>query len=150
MIKTEDIVNLSEGFLSEADLFLVDVIVKPGNKIFIYIDGDESVTIQDCVNLSRHIESSLDRDKDDFELNVSSAGIDQPLKLPRQYHKNIGRDIKVLLKDGSRKKGRLVKVEEETIEIETAVAGKKKKRSEPELVMINLSDIKETKVSVSF
>ena len=66
--------------------------------------GDDSVTINDCVELSRHIESNLDRENEDFELNVSSAGLDQPFKVFRQYLKNINKDISVIKTDGQKTK----------------------------------------------
>ncbi len=117
MIKEKQIKKLIDSQLQGTDKFLVDIIVKRGNSILVFIDGDEGVKLQDCIDLSRHIESNLDRDYEDFSLNVSSHGLDQPLKLLRQYKKNEGRGLSVLLSDGSKIKGKLIMAKEDGISI---------------------------------
>ena len=93
MILKEDIEKLADEFLYGTDMFIVKLNVGSDNKITIYIDGDNGVTIDDCVGLSRFIENEYDRETEDFELNVSSAGIDQPFINLRQYLKNIERPV---------------------------------------------------------
>jgi ribosome maturation factor RimP len=83
MTETE-ITDLVNEHFAGSDKFLVEIFIKPINRIFIFIDGDHGVTISDCVALSRFIESKYDRETTDFELNVSSSGADQPIRLPRQ------------------------------------------------------------------
>ena len=90
---TGEITRFINEHLAGTDMFLVEVFIKPVNRIYIFIDGDHGVKISDCVALSRHIESKYDRETVDYELNVSSSGADQPIKLPRQYIKNIGRSL---------------------------------------------------------
>ncbi len=156
MIKTEEIRQLIENLLKGSDKFLVDILVKPGNKIFIFIDGDKGVTIDNCKEVSRFVENQLNRDNEDFELNVSSPGVDHPLKLRKQYPKNIGRIIDVTLKNGSILSGKLVQVSEEKITIDTTAKVKKKKKKnqkEPEtdpIQNIPFDNIYETKVRISF
>ena len=89
MIDKELIVKLVEEKLASSSNYLVDVAVQPGNIIVVEIDNDESVCIDDCVELSRYLEDHLDRDVEDFELEVGSAGITSPFKVLRQYQKNI-------------------------------------------------------------
>lgn len=93
---------LAEKELEGTDRFVVEVNCSPDNSVEVVIDSDSSVDIDSCVALSRALEASLDRDKEDFELSVLSAGIGRPLKLPRQYRKLIGSKVDVVLKDGSR------------------------------------------------
>ena len=81
-------------------LFLAGISVQPGNRIFVYIDGDSAVTIGDCQELSRYIESRLDRSMEDYDLTVSSAGIDTPLQIPRQYPKNVGEILDIVTREG--------------------------------------------------
>lgn len=100
MIDKNEIIRLVEEKLTSSANYLVDVQVKPGNLIVVEIDNDESVGIDDCVDLSRYIENALDREKEDFELEVGSAGITSPFKVLRQYTKNIGKEVEVLLTKG--------------------------------------------------
>jgi ribosome maturation factor RimP len=86
---------LEEGLLENPSLFLVDLSISEGYKITVTLDGDNGVTLQDCIDVSRIIENNLDREEQDFSLEVASAGVSTPLKLVRQYKKNIGRALKV-------------------------------------------------------
>ena len=86
---------LEEGLLENPSLFLVDLSISEGYKITVTLDGDNGVTLQDCIDVSRIIENNLDREEQDFSLEVASAGVSTPLKLVRQYKKNIGRTLKV-------------------------------------------------------
>ncbi|MCB9203067.1 MAG: ribosome assembly cofactor RimP [Flavobacteriales bacterium] len=110
--------ELIENFLRERkDLFLVDLKVSIDNRIQVYIDGDSSVSIQDCLDLSRAIEFNLDREEEDFSLDVSSYGVVEPLKMARQYAKNIGRELKIKTEE-KEYKGILAQVNDENIVIE--------------------------------
>ena len=151
MIKEKQIKKLIDSQLQGTDKFLVDIIIKRGNSILVFIDGDAGVKIQDCIDLSRHIESNLDRDYEDFSLNVSSHGLDQPLKLLRQYKKNEGRGLSVLLSDGSKMKGKLIMADEDGITILPELE-KKKKKTDKEIKeeFINFDQIKESKLIITF
>jgi len=151
MIKEKQIKKLIDSQLQGTDKFLVDVIVKRGNSILVFIDGDEGVKLQDCIDLSRLIESNLDRDYEDFSLNVSSHGLDQPLKLLRQYKKNEGRGLSVLLSDGSKIKGKLIMAKEDGISI-LPDPEKKKKKTDKELKeeFISFNQVKESKLIITF
>jgi len=96
MAFTSKVSQLLQAALDERpNLFLIDLSISDGNKIMVIIDGDTGVTLQDCIDISRAIEHNLDREEHDFSLEVASAGVSAPLKLVRQYKKNIGRTVKV-------------------------------------------------------
>ena len=147
-MNANSIANLVNQHLANTDKFLVDVLVKPGNRIFVFIDGDHGVMISDCVEVSRFVESHLDRESEDFELNVSSAGADQPIKLPRQYVKNIGRSLQVKLSEEISVSGKLEEVNEKGIVLTTA--GDKKKKLPAETLNIPFENMIESKVIISF
>jgi ribosome maturation factor RimP len=150
MIKEKDIKSIVEAHFRDTDKFLVSVKVKPGNKIMVFIDADSSVSISDCAQLSRFIESHLDRETEDFDMEVSSAGLDFPIVLERQYKKNIGRDVKVTLIDGIVKKGLLTSSSAQGIEITETVIEKKNKKKEITKVLVSLTfeQIKETRLEI--
>ena len=145
---TGDITGLIEEHLAGSDKFLVDVLIKPANKIFIFIDGDHGVTIADCMELSRYLESKLDREAEDFELNVSSPGADHSFSMPRQYNKNIGRMLQVSLDDKTIVEGRLDIVEEDGIVL--FIKEDKKKKTPAESKKLLFRQIIESKVIISF
>jgi ribosome maturation factor RimP len=143
------IIQLAEVFFAgRPDLFLVDLKIGAGNQINVKIDGDNGVLIADCVDLSRQIEHNLDRETEDFSLEVASAGIDTPLKFPRQYIKNIGRDLKVLLIDGTEQKGKIFACNKDSVTLEVIKKVKTKKVKEE--VQISFDKIKESKITISF
>lgn len=108
--------ELLNGFLeTRKDLFLVDLKISAGDDIIVVLDGDNGVSLQDCLDASRAIEFNMDREEHDFSLQVMSAGLSEPLATPRQFTKNIGRDIDILLNDSSKIEGELGKVDEEKI-----------------------------------
>ncbi|MBQ4913982.1 ribosome assembly cofactor RimP [Maribacter sp. MMG018] len=144
---------LEIGLAEDKTLFLIDFTVSTDNKIKVIIDGDNGVTVSDCIKISRAIEHNLDREEQDFSLEVASAGATEPLVLPRQYKKNIGRKLAVETADKSYEGG-LVEVNEDWIALEWKArepkpVGKGKvtvqKRKE-----INFSDIKKAKVVLKF
>jgi len=143
-----EITDLVNENLAGTDKFLVEVLINPINRIYVFIDGDQGVTISDCIKLSRWLESQYDRETTDFELNVSSPGADQPIRLPRQYLKNIGRSLDVKLSEEVMVTGKLEAVEESGIILITK--GDKKKKKEPETLNLPFDQIKESKVVISF
>jgi len=154
MITIDKIQKLADEKLVEGTNFIVDIAVKTGNKIIVLLDNDNGVSIGDCVAMSRHIESNLDREADDFELNVMSPGLSEPFKILRQYQKNIGKHVDVVTKEGKKLSGKLLKAEESGIELETKVkeivAGKKGKQLIINNINLTFNQIKETKIVISF
>ncbi len=155
MITKEQITELANQKIEGTSFFLVDVKVMPGNKIEVYVDGDNGIGINDCVELSRHIEKSLDREKEDFSLEVSSPDATKPIKIGRQYIKHVGRDFEVKLNDGTKFSGTLTKVDPDgEITLETIVRENKPigkgKINVTKQYHIQLSNIKESKIKLKF
>jgi ribosome maturation factor RimP len=155
MITKETIKELVDQKIEGTHLFLIDIRVLPGNKIEVFIDGDNGLGINDCVELSRHIEKSLDRDVEDFSLEVSSPGATAPLKLTRQYIKHIGRDFELKMNDGTQFSGTLVEITTngdlvlETTTREPKPIGKGKVNVTRQY-NIQLQNIKESKIKLKF
>ncbi len=143
MISEQLIKDLTNTHLEGTDRFAVSVAVRSDNRIRIFIDSDTHVLIEHCIELSKFIESQLDRESEDFELNVSSSGLDQPYKLSRQYIKNIGREVSVLLKDNTKIEGTLTAADDKEFSV-NAVTKIKKVITETAHKFL-YSDIKETK-----
>ncbi|MGJ8658515.1 ribosome assembly cofactor RimP [Cellulophaga fucicola] len=151
----KQVTALLEGFLEEnPTLFLIDFTIAPDFKINIVLDGDNGVTLKECMAVNRAIENNLDREEQDFSLEVASAGATSPLILPRQYTKNIGRNLEVKTTEGRNFEGLLTAASEETITLEWKArepkpVGKGKvtvqKKEE-----IPFSEIKEAKVILKF
>ncbi|MDH6303549.1 ribosome maturation factor RimP [Parabacteroides sp. PF5-5] len=154
MIERDKIIGLIEDKLASSDHYLVDVVIKPGNLIVVEIDSDQAIGIDDCVELSRYLESQLDRDVEDFELEVGSAGITSPFKVLRQYIKNIGNEVEVLLSSGVKLTGILQKADENgiTVSVEKKVKpeGAKRKVTVSEEQSYSFSEIKYTKYVIRF
>ncbi|HEX8514926.1 MAG TPA: ribosome assembly cofactor RimP [Bacteroidia bacterium] len=154
MITVEKIQQIAEAKIAEGSNFIVDIAVKPGNNIYILLDNDNGISIKDCVEMSRHVESNLDREQEDFELHVSSPGLDKPLKTLRQYIKYLGKDLNVTSREGKKYSGKLLKATEEGIELESkskeAVEGKKGKQLVIRNISLTFNQIKESKVVISF
>ena len=138
--------------------FLVDVgvnQVSKGAKVTVFLDGDQGISIDSCAEVSQALSALLEEEdamNGRYVLEVSSPGLDQPLKLHRQYVKNVGRSVKVLLQDNQTAKGTLLRVSEEAIELEPAAQGqKKKKKNEPiQNMHIPFNQIKKTNVLATF
>lgn len=150
----EKVEALLKKALEEKDsLFLIDFSVSPDNKISIILDGDFGVTLQDCMDVSRAIEHNLDREEEDFSLEVASAGATAPLVLARQYKKNIGRDLAVRM-DGSHIEGTLTNATENHITLEWQAREPKPlgkgKITVQKKQEIAISNIKEAKVVIKF
>ena len=154
MIAINTIQKLAEGKLAEGTNFIVDISVKPGNKIIILLDNDKGVSISDCVAMSRHIEAGLDREAEDFELNVMSPGLTEPFKIARQYRKNIGRQVDVVTKENEKMRGIILSADDKGIVLETkskeAVEGKKGKQLITNTISLTFNQIKKTTVVISF
>ena len=137
---------------TEPDLFLVEVRIKPTNNIKVFIDGDQGVSIDKLVRYNRSLYKQIEEEKmfpnDDFALEVSSPGLDEPLKLNRQYQKNIGRYVEVIVEEGTKTEGKLLSATETELIVEEE-KGKGKKK---EIVqhIIALANIKTTKIQIKF
>ena len=132
--------------------FLVEVRIKPTNNIKVFIDGDEGVPLSALVQYNRKLYKDLEESglypDGNFSLEVSSPGLDEPLKLHRQYKKNVGRYVELTLQDGSHKEGKLLEAAEDGIVIETETGKGKKKEVKQETVLF--TDIKQTKIQIKF
>jgi len=146
-INEEIVRKLVEERIEGTDLFIGEVKVKMGNVIYVFLDSDTGVTVESCAVVSRHIEANLDRDREDFELHVSSFGIGQPLKLHRQYCNAIGRQLAIVTVDGGKHEGKLLQVQEDKIVVEKQGA-KKKDPSVTEEILF--STIKTAKIKAIF
>lgn len=135
MIDKQVVENIVAGWLEGKDYFLTDLTVFPDNRIVVEIDHKDGVWIDDCVELSRYIEDHLDRDEQDFELEVGSAGIGQPFKVLRQYENHIGDTVEVAPKTGRKYVGVLKAADAEgfAIEVELKVKNEGEKRPHLEL-----------------
>lgn len=157
MIDRKEIEHLVEERIQELDngLYVVEMTISSTNVIRIEIDKiNGGVTVADCVSVSRNVEHNLDREKADFELHVSSAGLDKPFRHINQYIKNVGRTIIVKTKDGRTIEGEIVKVADEKIILSTEemqlLEGKKKKEKVEVIYEIMLTEIKEANIVISF
>ena len=146
---------IEEAIEENPSLFLVEWKISPENAIEILVDGDEGVSIEEIVRISRHVEHNLDREEADFSLNVSSAGAGNPLILPRQFKKNIGRTLKIVKKDGEKDvEGELTEANENEILLkwttrEPKPVGKGKHTVEKQEKII-YSNIKKAIVKITF
>ncbi len=140
------------GPLLQDDIFLVSIKIKPINNIKIYLDADGGLGIEKCIKINRALYKIMEEmgmyPDGDFSLEVSSPGVDEPLKLLRQYKKNVGRNVEVMMQDDTKKEGKLLGVTEEAITIEY-IEGKGKKAVIQKLD-INFDDIKHTRVLTKF
>ncbi len=147
--------RLLEDFLeNREDLFLIDLKISANDDVTIILDGDEGVTLQDCLDASRAVEFNMDREAHDFSLQVMSAGLSEPLSMPRQFKKNIGRSLDILLQNDIRIEGELTKVEEDSITLllryrKPKEVGKGKIDVEEEKI-IQFQDIKTALVTIKF
>ena len=154
MIERQALVEVVEACLGD-DLFLVDVAISADNHIVVEIDSYEgSVSIDNCVAITRAVEQAFDRDKDDYELEVGSAGLTSPFKVKAQYEKNIGNDVEVLTAQGAKLKGVLSEVGDDTFTIKVAKKVKPEGAKRPviveEDVTIKYSETKYTKYLIQF
>lgn len=150
----EEIDKLLASFLDEnQNIFLVEKKVSSGNQIEILIDSFENISIKDCILLSRHIEFSLDRDENDFSLQVASAGLSEPFKVFMQYQKYVGSQVDVYLRGGQKVFGKLIDADaSKGIKLETKRTEKvgKKKKEVLEELHFTFDQIDKTKLVISF
>lgn len=146
----EKLVN--EVLSQEKEYFLVEVKIKPTNNIKLYVDGDQGISIEKCVQFNRSIYKKISAadlfPAGDFSLEVSSPGVEKPLRSQRQYLKNIGRNVQVVFNDASEKIGKLTEVTDADIILEESVG--KGKKAEVHQVVIPFSNIKTTTVQIQF
>lgn len=154
MISKDTVRSIVEEWLDGKEYFLVDIEISPDDRIVVEIDHADGVWIEDCVALSRYIEDHLSRDEEDYELEVGSAGLGQPFKVPQQYHCFVGKDVEVLDADGKKYKGVLKSVDggDFTVTVEEKQKGEGKKR--PQLVSVDrtfqMDTVKYTKYLINF
>jgi ribosome maturation factor RimP len=155
MAFTEKVNNLVlKGLEARPDLFLVDLKISESNKIQVILDGDNGINLQDCISLSKFVDDNLDREEEDFSLEVASAGVSSPLKFVRQFRKNIGIKLKIVSLSNEEFEAELTEVTEEYISLEwkarePKVLGKGKETVDKKKVLA-YSEIKEATVIVSF
>jgi len=146
----EDYVNAQ--ITGSEDIFLVEVKVIPGNNIKVFIDADNGITIEKCIKINRALYNQIEESdlfpNGDFSLEVSSPGVEEPLKLHRQYKKNIGRSVEVTLIDGTKKEGKLITVNDDEIILEEKAGQGKKQVIQTTNILFN--QVKHTKVLVTF
>lgn len=154
MISKEYIEQLINEFLSENEgVFLVSLKISGGNQIEVLIDSFENIKMGDCVKLSRHIEGNLDREEEDFGLQVASAGLSEGFKVFQQYQKNVGREVDVKLKGGQKLLGKMISADADAgIVLETVRKEKigKKKQEVVETHTLAFEQIDQTKIVISF
>ena len=150
MIARQEIIKVAEPKIKELDGFLVDVKVNTANVITVFFDRMEGVQVKHCLEISKYVEAHFDREVEDYELTVCSAGLDNAFMVDEQYQKYIGKEVGVLLKNGRRKKGVILSFDDALLlEVE-----KKKKGSRKEFILEEVSipkdEIKETKLKINF
>lgn len=144
--KVEALISPEPGF------FLVDLRIKPTNNIKVYIDADQGISIEKLVQLNRKLYKDIEESNffpnGDFSLEVSSPGLDEPLRMVRQYRKNIGRNVEVMQQDGTRIEGKLLEVTEDGILVESETGKNKKKQVVQHTILFD--HIKTTKIQIKF
>lgn len=140
--------------IAETDYYILSLEIKQGNNIVVELESMGPVSITDCVDISRQIEHNLDREAEDFSLQVSSPGLDKPLRDSRQYVKNIGRGLDVKKTDGTSLEGDLLEADDEKIKVKTSrkerVPGKKRKELIEEEHIIPYTEIAQAKIKIKF
>jgi ribosome maturation factor RimP len=151
LIRKEDIEVLSKRFLSETQ-FVVDISVSVSNDISIYVDDMNGITIDECRRISQAIEECLDREKEDYSLEVSSPGLTNPFRVKEQYLKNIGKQVEIVYVDGEKIVATLKAVSDNSITVETATVKKEanKKVVVTEQLDIDRINIKTVKSVIDF
>lgn len=154
MIEAKKIQEIVEAYIADSPYFLVEVKVDKSNCITVSVDSSEDVSIDYCAALSRHIESQLDRDVEDFELEVGSAGLTSPFMVLQQYRKYEGCDVEVQVANGPKYTGKLVNVTEANFGLEVTKKvkkeGEKKKVEVTEVMTFAYDQVKYTKYLITF
>jgi len=153
MISKDIVKDIVLSVTGDSAIFVVDVKVAGGNKIFVEVDNPKGITIEECVRISRAIESGLNRETEDFELEVSSPGLNEPFKVIEQYRKNCGRHVDVVKHDGQKISGLLQQTNDDGIILEQKTkireAGQKRPKTVMQTVAVQFSEIKSTKVTIT-
>ena len=133
-------------------MFIVDISVGLGNAISVVIDSDQGLSIDKCIEMSRHIEHQFDREVEDFSLEVSSPGLTQPFKVLRQYQKNLGKEVEIVTAKGDKIIGILISADEKSFVVETTnnIKVDGKKTVETKRIEFFLADIKTVKPVITF
>ncbi|MDR1667902.1 MAG: ribosome assembly cofactor RimP [Bacteroidales bacterium] len=154
MISKEAVKDIVLSAIGGTAIFMVDVSVDDSNRIVVEADTFEGITIAECVALSRAIEAQLDRETDDFELEVSSPGLTSPIRVIEQYYKNCGRAVDIVKNDGQKINGSLKSVNSEGIVLEvmvkTKTEGSKRSKTEYTCQPLSYKEIKSTRVTINF
>ncbi len=154
MIEKQTVYDIVAEGLQGTDCFIVDIMVHPGNNIIVEIDNQDGIDIERCETLHRFIESKLDREIEDYELEVGSAGITSPFKVVAQYRKNIGNEVEVLTRDGRKLSGVLKECDETsfviTITKKVKPEGSKRKIEVEEDTHLTYEEVKYTKYLIRF
>lgn len=154
MFKDKVLELLNKGLEDKPSVFLIDLKISEGNKIVVTLDGDNGVNLQDCIDISRAIEHNLDREEEDFSLEVASAGATSPLKFSRQYKKNIGRKLEVKKTDGTILEANISDATDEFVTLEWTSREPKQigkgKETVTHKIEVPYSEIKEAKVIIVF
>jgi len=154
MLDKSIVSQIVESYLQENECYLVDIKVTSDNRIQVEIDSFKGVSLDDCVELNRYIESKLDREVEDYELEVSSAGLSSPFKILKQYEKNLGKEVEVLTSEGKKLTGVLNSVTSEgivlTVERIIKTEAAKRKTTIQEEITLSFNNIKTTKLIIRF
>ncbi len=154
MITREEIIGIIEGLVTQKEAFIVEVKVSASNHVIVEIDSVKGITIDDCAEISKIIEKEVNRDIEDYELEVSSAGLSSEFKVIQQYYKNIGNEVEVIVKGGKKITGLLKIVNENGFLIVTTkterVEGKKKRQLVVEETPLSFAEVKSTRLVVHF
>ena len=154
MFEKEKIAELVESKLKSFDGFLVDVIVSPGNRIVVEVDSPKGISIGECADINRYLNEKLDNESNEFELTVSSPGLEKPFKVFQQYQKNIERQVKVKTVEGKEFEAKLTQVNPTGISIyqkvKEAKEGHKKREWVEKNIELSFEKIKETKIILTF
>lgn len=154
MIEKQTVYDIVAEGLQGTDCFIVDIMVHPGNNIIVEIDNQDGIDIERCETLHRFIESKLDREIEDYELEVGSAGITSPFKVVAQYRKNIGNEVEVLTRDGRKLSGVLKECDGTsfviTITKKVKPEGSKRKIEVEEDIHLTYEEVKYTKYLIRF
>jgi len=154
MIEQPTILQIVENFVSGTDFYMVEVKVSPENQILVVFDSFQGVSIDDCESLNNFIESKLDREQEDYELEVSSPGLTEPFKVLKQYEKNKGNEVEIVTKKGEKFSGILTEVNFDNCTLQTEKLikpeGAKRKIKVTEKIPFRYEDIKTTKYILRF
>ena len=148
MISISTVRKAIEEKIDGTGMFIVDVAVKSGDKVFVEVDKDPAVSISELAGLNRFLEHYFEGEADDFEMRVSSPGLDRPLRHVKQFAKNIGREVKVILLDGRTFEGELSKQEGDGLELIIKEKMKGKKELKKSMMEFAIDEIKETRLLV--